>query len=152
MHKYIIFQVEGEDPHWKDRKLHHSQALTWIISEHWDSSDKPILQPGYRPKEFVRVNPLHDPKQHAHSTHYRQSDWEVSRVETYTPDLPMGKYDLIVICYCRYNPISAPLQSMPERQISVNSFAGDEEAYQQWLESQKELAEVSFTSPSLSYP
>jgi len=142
MHKYIIFQAEGEDPNWEERKLQHSQALTWIISEHWDSSDKPIPEPGYRPTEFIRVDALHDPGQHAHSTPYRKGDWEVARVETYTPDVPMGKYDMIVICYCKYNPINAPLKPMPERQVSVDSFGGDEAAYKQWLESQKQPAEV----------
>jgi hypothetical protein len=138
MHKYIIFQADGEDPHWQERKLQHSQALTWIISEHWDSSDKPIPEPGYRPREFVHVNALHDSQQQAHSTHYRKSDWEVSRVETYTPEVPMGKYDMIVICYCTYNPINAPLTPMPERQVSVSSFGGDEGAYHQWLKAQEQ--------------
>lgn len=142
MHKYIIFQAEGEDPNWKERKLQHSQALTWIISEHWDSSDKSIPEPGYRPKEFVHVDALHDPSQHPHSTHYRKGDWEVVRVETYTPDVPMGKYDMVVICYCKYSPINAPLNPMPERQVSVDSFGGDETAYKEWLEAQKEPAEV----------
>jgi len=142
MHKYIIFQAEGEDPNWQERKLQHSQAVTWIISEHWDSSDKPMPEPGDRPLEFVRVEALHDPNQHAHSTHYRHGDWEVVRVETYTPDVPMGKYDMIVICYCKYNPIDAPLKSMPDRQVSLDSFGGDRAAYAQWLESQKQPIEV----------
>ncbi|MFN6514934.1 MAG: hypothetical protein RMY29_010570 [Nostoc sp. CreGUA01] len=142
MHKYIIFQAEGEDPHWQERKLQHSQALTWIISEHWDSSDKEIPEPGYRPPEFIRVNQFADPNYPKSSTHYRKGDWEVVRVETYTPDVPMGKYDMIVICYCKYNPINAPLKPMPERQVSVDSFGGDQQAYEQWLESQKQTAQV----------
>jgi hypothetical protein len=144
MHKYIIFQADGEDPYWQERKLQHSQALTWIIAEQWDSSDQPIPEPGYRPIEFNRLDGLHDSSQHAHSTHYRKSDWEVKRVETYTPDFPMGQYDMIVICYCQFSPIDAPLKPMPERQVSVDSFGGDEAAYQQWLETQRQPAEVSF--------
>lgn len=31
---------------------------------------------------------------------------------------------------------------MPERQVSVDSFGGDEAAYKEWLESQREPAEV----------
>lgn len=143
MRKYIIFQAEKSDKtNWRNRKLQHTQALTWILAEHWDSSDKPIPEPGYRPTEFIRVDQLHDPKEHGHSTHYRQGDWEVTRVETYTPDLPLGDYDMVVICYCKYNPINAPLKPMPERQVSLASFGGDETAYQQWLESQKETADV----------
>jgi hypothetical protein len=143
MRKYIIFQAEGDDPDWENRKLQHSQALTWIIAEHWDSSNKPIPEAGDRPLEFVRVDALHNPDEHAYSTHYRTGDWEVARVETYTPDLPMGEFDMIVICFCKYSPINAPLHPMPDRQVSVASFNGDETAYQQWLETQKQPANVS---------
>ncbi|MEA5549375.1 hypothetical protein VB713_00010 [Anabaena cylindrica UHCC 0172] len=76
-------------------------------------------------------------------THYRLSDWEVTSVETYTPDIPVGMgFDMIVICYCKYAPINAPLQPMPERQVSLDSFNGDQSAYSQWLEEVKEPAEV----------
>ncbi len=143
MRKYVIFQAEkGEKTDWRNRKLQHTQALTWILQENWDSSEKPIPKPGDRPKEFVRVEEAYDPATHAHSTHYKTGDWEVSRVETYTPDIPMGQYDMVVICYCKYNPINAPLKPMPERQVSVASFGGNKEAYEQWLESQKQPAEV----------
>lgn len=142
MSKYIIFQAEPNAEGWENRKLEHTQALTRILAEHWDYSNKPIPEPGYRPTEFIRVDALYDPKQHGHSTHYRKGDWEVVRVETYTPDVPMGKYDMVVVCYCQYNPINAPLKPMPERQVSVDSFGGDEAAYKQWLESQKQPAEV----------
>lgn len=133
MGKYIIFQAEPNAEGWGDRKLEHTQALTRILAEHRDYSSKPIPEPGYRPTEFIRVDALHDSKQHGHSTHYRRSDWEVVRVETYTPDVLMGKYDMVVICYCQYNPIDAPLKPMPERQVSVDSFGGDKEAYQRYL-------------------
>lgn len=108
----------------------------------WDSSNKPIPEPGHRLTEFIRVDALHNPDEHGYSTHYRKGDWEVTRVETYTPDVPMGEFDMIVICYCKYSPINAPLNPMPERQISADSFGGDEAAYRQWLESQQEPAEV----------
>jgi hypothetical protein len=141
MRKYIIFQAEKADKtDWRNRKLQHTQALTWILAEHWDSSNKPIPEPGYRPLEFVRVEELHNPKEHGYSTHYRRGNWEVSHVETYSPDVPMGAFDVIVICYCKYVPIDAPLKPMPDRQVSVDSFGGDKIAYEQWLESQKEVA------------
>ena len=61
MQKYIVFQAEsGEDEGWRQRKLQHSQALTFIIAENWDSSNEPIPEPGYRPVEFVRVESEHD--------------------------------------------------------------------------------------------
>jgi hypothetical protein len=76
-------------------------------------------------------------------THYRQSDWEVTIVEAYTPEIPVGMgFDMVVICYCKYSPINAPLKPMPERQVSVDSFGSDQAAYEQWLETQKQPAEV----------
>jgi hypothetical protein len=147
MRRYIIFQAEtGDAEGWEERKLEHTQALTDILAEYWDSSNQPIPEPGYRPLEFIRVDGLHDPKRHGHSTHYRPSDWEVVRVETYTPDIPTpaSTFDEIVLCYCQYSPIDAPLKPMPERQVSLDSFGGDEEAYQRWLESEqgKQYAEM----------
>ncbi|NEQ73600.1 MAG: hypothetical protein F6K23_11325 [Okeania sp. SIO2C9] len=115
--KYIIFRAEKDEPGWESRKLEHTQQLTRILTEHFDSSNKPIPEPGYRPTEFIRVDALHNTEEHGYSTHYRQGDWEVSPVETYTPDLPIGKFDVVAICYCKYNPINAPLQPMPKRQV-----------------------------------
>lgn len=142
MKKYIIFRAEKREPGWKERKLQPSQALTRILAEHLDYSDRPIPAPGYRPKEFIRVDALHNPTEHGYSTHYRTGEWEVSRVETYTPDVPTSEYEVLVICYCKYSPINAPLNPMPDRQVSLESFGGDETAYQQWLDSRKEPAEV----------
>ncbi len=93
---------------------------------------------GYRPPEFIRVKQFVDPAFPAAKTHHRKGDWEVSRVETYTPDVPVGDYDMIVICTCRYAPINASLKPMPDRVVSVDSFGGDREAYDCWLESQKD--------------
>lgn len=142
MRKYIIFRAEKREPGWKERKLQHTQGLTRILAEHFDSSDQPIPEPGYRPTEFIRVDSLHNPDEHGYSTHYRHGDWEVTRVETYTPDVPMGEFDMVVMCYCKYSPINASLKPMPDRQVSVDSFGGDKEAYEQWLETQKRPAEV----------
>ncbi|WP_229423987.1 hypothetical protein [Moorena producens] len=51
-------------------------------------------------------------------------------------------FDMVVICYCKHSPINAPLKPMPERQISVDSFAGDKDAYEQYLENDQLPAEV----------
>ncbi len=144
MKKYIIFRAEGNASGSEHRKLEHTGSLTRILAEHIDCGNKPLPEIGYRPTEFVRVEQLHDPTFHGSSTHYRKGDWEVVRVQSYTPDIPIssGDYDMIVICTCRYNPVNAPLKPMPERQVSVDSFGGDREAFSQWLESNKETAEV----------
>ncbi len=135
MRKYIIFRAEKRQPGWKERKYAHTNSLTKTLFEHYDSSDKELPEPGYRPPEFIRVDRLVDPNYPEATTHYRQSDWEVTRVETYTPDVPVGEFDMVAICYCKYSPINAPLHPIPERLVSVDSFGGDAEAYKQWLES-----------------
>ena len=134
MRKWIIFRADKRQPNWKERKFQHSGSLTNILAEHFDSSGREIPEPGYRPPEFIRVEDAIDPQFPAAKTHYRKSDWEVVRVETYTPDIPVGTdFGMIVICTCQYNPIDAPLKPMPERQISVDSFGGDALAYQGYL-------------------
>jgi hypothetical protein len=145
MRKYIIFRAEPRQPGWEERMLSHTHSLTRILAEYFDSSDSPIPEPGYRPTEFVRIDAEHNSDFHGWSTHYKTGDWEVVRVHTYTPDIPVpygGEFDTIVLCYCRYNPIDAPLKPMPERQVSVDSFGGDEAAYQQWLAVQKQQQSV----------
>lgn len=140
MRKYIVFRAEGRQPGWEERMLSHTHSLTRILAEYFDSSDRPIPQPGYRPTEFVRIEAEHEPNSHGWSTHYKTGDWEVSRVETYTSDAEGGssEFGIVVICYCRYNPIDAQLKPMPDRQVSIDSFSGDREAYELWLESQKD--------------
>jgi hypothetical protein len=138
MRKWIIFRAEKRQPGWEDRKYAHTGSLTKVLCEHFDCSDQAIPEPGYRPKEFVPVEQFADANYPEASTHYRVGDWEVSRVETYTPDVPMGEFDMVVVCYCKYAPVNAPLKPMPERQITSDSFGGDNVAYEQWLERQKE--------------
>ena len=143
MRKWIVFRAEKRQPGWEDRKFAHTGSLTKTLFEHYDCSDKALPEPGYRPPEFIRVDQFADPSYPASKTHYRQSDWEVTRVEAYTPEIPAGMgFDMIVVCYCQYNPVNAPLKPMPERHVSIDSFGGHEAAYSQWLESQKQLAEV----------
>lgn len=141
MTRWIIFKAEKRQPGWEQRKLEHTQALTKILAEHFDATDGAIPEVGYRPPEFVRVEQLADPDFSKEKTHYRQGDWEVTRVETYTPEVPMGEFESVVVCYCTYNPINAPLKPMPERQVSVDSFGGDNAAYERWRD-QKQPAEV----------
>ncbi|HBL13840.1 MAG TPA: hypothetical protein DD379_21075 [Cyanobacteria bacterium UBA11162] len=135
MRKWIVFKATEDEYGWEDRKFAHSNSLTSILTEHFDSSDDNLPEIGYRPPEFVRIDQSVDPQFPSAKTHYRQGDWEVTRIETYEHEVgrPYAEYDKVVICYCKYNPINAPLKPMPECQVSVDSFGGDEEAYKQWL-------------------
>jgi hypothetical protein len=142
--KYIVFRALPKQSGWKDRKLEHTQGLTAILAEHFDSTGGAIPEPGYRVSEYVRIEADHDPKEHGWSTHYKVGDWEVEKVEVYEHEVgrPYAEFDMIVICYCKYAPINAPLKPMPDRIISADSFGSDIDKYQQYVDSQKLAAPV----------
>lgn len=134
MKKWIVFRADKRQPGGLERKYAHTGSLTKNLFEHFDSSDSALPEPGYRPPEFVRIEESISPHFPLASTHRRDSDWEVVRVETYTPDIPLGMcFDMIVICICQYKPIDAPLKPLPEIQVSLDSFGGDEVAHSNWL-------------------
>jgi hypothetical protein len=116
MKKWIIFRADKHQPGGLDRKYAHTGSLTKNLFEHIDSSDSELPEPGYRPLEFSQLEEAVDPQYPLAKTHYKKSDWEVVRVEVYTPDVCVGmSFDMIVVCICQYNPIDAPLKIMPER-------------------------------------
>lgn len=115
-------------------------SLTWTLAEHYDSSGKPAPEPGYRLTESVFVPEAADATFPNAATHYRDNGWEVVRVHEYTPDIPPpygAEFDAICICYCAYKPIeNAPLKQSHRMPVSLESFGGNQEAYDRWLMSQ----------------
>lgn len=143
MGKYIIFKTESMSAFgWEERALAHTGAITDILAEHYDSSNRPLPDPGYRLREYHHISQFADKQFPGASTHSRVGDWEVVRTEEYTPETPTLHFESIVICYCRYSPVITPLEPMPERQVSLDSFGGDEQAYQQWVEQNQVAASV----------
>ena len=119
MSKYIIFKAESApSDKWEEMLLAHTGAFTFILAEHYDSSNSPLPEPGYRLREYHRIEQFVDPKFPGASTHSRVGDWEVVRVEKYTTDLPTTEFEEIVICYCQYSPVSTPLEPLPKIQVS----------------------------------
>jgi hypothetical protein len=117
--KYIIFRADWtEEQGAENRILAHTGAITDILAEHFDSSGKAIPEPGYRLREYHRIEQFVDPKFPGASTHSRVGDWEVVRVEEYTPDIPISEFETIAICYCQYSPVSTPLEPLPKIQVS----------------------------------
>lgn len=117
--KYIIFRADWtEEEGAENRILAHTGAITDILAEHFDSSNSPLPEPGYRLREYHRIEQFVDPRFPGASTHSRVGDWEVVRVETYTPDLPTTEFETIAICYCQYSPVSTPLEPLPKIQVS----------------------------------
>ena len=134
--KWIVFKREWGDKNGGDICLGNTHGLTNILDEHWDFSGDDSPEPGYRFNERVRVESLHNPDKHGWSTHYHESNWKVDRVEEYTPDVPIGtEYTTIVVCWCVYDPIDAPLIPVSDRIVSPDSFGGDEVKYQAYLAS-----------------
>jgi len=139
--KWIIFV--GEDGKHVDQRLVIRQGITNIVAESYDSSGQGSPEPGYRPIEFVRIEAEHDPSFHGWSTHYKTGDWVVDRVEEYPANMPgLQDFDEIVVCHCKYSPINAELQPMPARIVSLDSFGGDQEAFDRWKEAQKQPVSV----------
>jgi hypothetical protein len=119
MGKYIVFRADlTEEEGAENRLLAHTGMLTDILAEHFDSSNRPIPQPGYRFPEFHRIEKFADPKFPAANTHSRVGDWEVVRVQTYSEDVPSSDFETIVVCYCRFAPVNTPLEPMPQIQVA----------------------------------
>lgn len=115
--KYIIFRADLSEEHGAEKRvLAHTGAITDILAEHFDSSSRPLPQPGYRLREYHKIDPFVDPSFPGASTHSRVGDWEVARVEEYTTELPTNDFESIVICYCKYCPVTTPLEPLPQIQ------------------------------------
>jgi len=113
MGKYIIFKAESMSAErWEERLLAHTGAITDILAEHYDSSTRPLPEPGYRLKEYHKIEQFVDPQFPGASTHSRVGDWEVVKVEEYSQEIPMSNFETIVICYCRYSPVTTPLEPL----------------------------------------
>ena len=139
MRKYIIFMAEDGQPDWQQRKLEHTGGCTDILAEYYDSSDSSV-EIGYRPTEYKQMAEFVDPQFPSGTTHRRRGDWEVKSIESYVPDLPVGtSFGEVIICYCVYNPIDEPWKLQGKPQITVHSFGGDREAFENYTKSQKHL-------------
>ncbi|NET39003.1 MAG: hypothetical protein F6K19_44690 [Cyanothece sp. SIO1E1] len=138
MRKLIIYKTDNlSAPGWEDRMLMPSGGLTDILAQHFDSSDIPTPEPGDRLSESKKLEGHQDSMFPDSPTHYREGDWQVKRVEEYTPELPTSEFDLIVICYCVYAPIEPDWQPLRRMPVSLDSFGGDTEAFEAWQQSQK---------------
>jgi hypothetical protein len=121
MGKYIIFKTESASAEgWEERLLAHSGAFTSILAEHYDSSNTPKPEPGYRLRDYHRIERFAGERFPGASTHSRVGDWEVTRVEEYTPKQPQSDFEIIVVCYCRYSPVTTPLEPLPAIQGTQN--------------------------------
>jgi hypothetical protein len=116
--RLIVFKTESlSSPGWEDRSLSHTGALTSILAEHYDYSDKPLPQTGDRLRNFAQFKDNAGSQFPGASTHVRWGDWEVSHVEEYVPKIPHLQYDCLAVCYCRYSPIESEWKELPKIQV-----------------------------------
>lgn len=107
---WIIFHAEPNQPGWEERKLPMG-GLTDILNEQWDYSGR-IPEVGERFRQFLRIEEFVEPQYPQSSTHSREGDWVVTRIERY----PSGNADCskreIVLCYCKFEPVLSALEPM----------------------------------------
>lgn len=114
--KYMIFRADWrEEQGAESRLLAHTKATTDILAEYFDYSNSPLPKPGYRVREYHKIDGFADGDFPDVSTHSRVGDWEVVKVEEYkSTKQDDADFESIVICYCKYSPISSSLEPLPE--------------------------------------
>lgn len=129
--KYILWiaKIEDYDLHRATRQVPAvGKSCTSILQENWDSSGKPAPEPGDR---------ILDHRSDSEGQGwYRNGDWVIDRVESYPANIPgWQEFSEILICTCKYDPIDAEWQACDKGIVSLDSFGGDREAFESWLES-----------------
>jgi len=117
--RWIIFHAEPNQPGWENRKLPIG-GLTGILNEQWDytGSDK-IPQVGERFRQFSQVKEFVDPHFPESSTHSREGDWVITRVEQYPAADSNSSKQEIVVCYCKFEPVLSELKPLGRGQTSL---------------------------------
>ncbi len=116
--RWIIFHAEPNQPGWENRKL-TTGGLTGILNEQWDytQSDE-IPQIGERFRQFLRIEEFVDPQFPQSSTHARDGDWVITRVERYPAASEDSSKQEIVVCYCKFEPVPSELEPLGRGQSS----------------------------------
>ena len=140
MSRLILFKTEDTSTAgWENRTL-HTGALTDILAQHFDYSNKPAPDAGYRLIEFKRDENEASFDHSGGSTHQRLSPWRVTRIEEYPANTGLESFDEIIIAYCEHAPLPEAENSWQElkpARVTIDSFGGDEQAYQRWQAVQK---------------
>ena len=92
--KYIILGADWtEEEGAENRLLADTGGLISILAEYFDSSNRPIPEPSYRPLEFHTLTEFEDTQIAGAGTHYRVGDWEVVRVQEYLTAIPNNAFE-----------------------------------------------------------
>lgn len=107
-----------------------------ILTQTVDYSDGEPPNVGDRPLEYQDGG-------HLEASSTRFSPWRVSRVEEYVANTGMEEFSEVVVAYCEYSPLPEeenPWQKSILGKVSVDSFGGDAEAFEEWKRSQEVMA------------
>ncbi|MBW4509614.1 MAG: hypothetical protein KME64_24335 [Scytonematopsis contorta HA4267-MV1] len=116
--RWIIFHAEPNQPGWENRKLPMG-GLTGILSEQWDfTGSDTISQVGERFRQFLQIKEFVDPQFPESSTHARDGDWVITKVEHYPAANHDSSKQEIVVCYCKFEPILSELKPLGRGQSS----------------------------------
>ena len=128
--KYIIWVADSKDyeVHGTVRTRDGRDSCTDILEENLDCSGRPIPEPGDRTIAYKIDG--------GGQRWSRLGDWVAARVESYPADIPgYQKFSEVVICLCEYDPIEPDWKPMGKAIVSVDSFGGDADAFNEWLSS-----------------
>ena len=118
---WIIFIAEPDQPGWENRKLPMG-GLTDILDEQWDYTSKGAKPKiGDRFRQFLQVEKFIDPKFPGSSTHVREGDWIISRVEEYPGGHNTSKKSM-ALYYCYFHPVISPLELLSRASLVMESL------------------------------
>jgi hypothetical protein len=116
--RWIIFHAEPNQLGWENRKLPMG-GLTGILNEQWDyTGNGKIPVVGERFRQFLRVEEFVDPQYPKSSTHAREGDWVITRVEHYPAAASNFSKQEILVCYCKFEPVLSELEPLGRGQAS----------------------------------
>ena len=102
---WIVYKTESmSDGDWEERMLMPRQSLTDILEENWSAEENPTI-----PKIGDRTRAYQTDDNDA-ITHGREGDWVVTRVERFAS---FDSDRRIVVCYCKYAPITPQWEKIP---------------------------------------
>lgn len=147
MSRLTIFQASTFDELQKApgglERLEDMGITGHILRQYFDYSNQPAPSTGYRLKEFKTDGGTASFDHQGGVTHHRLSDWRVARAETYVANTGYEAFDEVVVAYCEYSPLpdeENPWIEMAPARVTVDSFGGNEKAFEEWKHAQSVTA------------
>ncbi|NET42664.1 hypothetical protein [Okeania sp. SIO2B3] len=102
----IVYKTENRNDYgWEDRMLMPRESLTNILWENWTYQEKPTIpqigdKTTFRCRD--RTRNYKSESENGFTTHGRDGDWVVTRVEKFvSPDTDKK----VFVCNCKYDPV-----------------------------------------------